>query len=276
MARIRTIKPEFPQSESMGNVSRDARLCFVMLWTIADDSGRLRGNSRMLASLLFPYDDDAPALIDGWLSELEREGCVFRYSIDGTSYLEVAKWLSHQKIDKPTPSKIPAFDPRHRILANPRESYPLDLDQRTKDQGRDLDQGSVAPSALVGSPDGDTDAKPGQVVELKTQRIPCPAVELVEVFHAECPTLPRVMSLSDARRKHLTARWREVDADSRLTDQKDGIELFRAFFQRVNESDFLSGRNGKWPACNFDWLVAPSNFLKVWEGNYDNDRRAAK
>jgi hypothetical protein len=84
------------------------------------------------------------------------------------------------------------------------------------------------------------------------------------------------MSLSDARRKHLTARWREVDADSRLTDQKDGIELFRSFFQRVNESDFLSGRNGKWPACNFDWLVAPSNFLKVWEGNYDNDRRAAK
>ena len=59
MARIRTIKPEFPQSESMGRVSRDARLCFVMLWTIADDSGRLRGNSRMLASLLFPYDDDA-------------------------------------------------------------------------------------------------------------------------------------------------------------------------------------------------------------------------
>jgi uncharacterized protein YdaU (DUF1376 family) len=132
------------------------------------------------------------------------------------------------------------------------------------------------PSVLVGSPDGDTDAKLGQVVELKTQRIPCPAVELVEVFHAECPTLPRVMSLSDARRKHLTARWREVDADSRLTDQKDGIELFRAFFQRVNESDFLSGRNGKWPACNFDWLVAPSNFLKVWEGNYDNDRRAVK
>lgn len=29
MARIRTIKPEFPQSESMGNVSRDARGHFV-------------------------------------------------------------------------------------------------------------------------------------------------------------------------------------------------------------------------------------------------------
>ena len=77
MARIRTIKPEFPQSESMGRVSREARYCFIMLWTLADDSGRLRGNSRMLASLLYPYDDDAGALISGWLDELEREGCVF-------------------------------------------------------------------------------------------------------------------------------------------------------------------------------------------------------
>jgi hypothetical protein len=140
MARIRTIKPEFPQSESMGNVSRDARLCFVMLWTIADDSGRLRGNSRMLASLLFPYDDDAPALMDSWLSELEREGCIARYLVDGATYVEIAKWLSHQKIDKPSPSKIPPFDPSSRILANPRESSALDQgpkDQGPKDQGRE-------------------------------------------------------------------------------------------------------------------------------------------
>lgn len=274
MARIRTIKPEFPQSESMGNVSRDARLCFVLLWTLADDSGRLRGNSRMLASLLFPYDDDAPALIGGWLDELEQEGCITRYVVDGATYVEVAKWLSHQKIDKPTPSKLPPPEACSRILANPRESYPLD--QGPKDQGRDLDQGPIAPTALVGSPGGDTDATAAQVVELKTQRIPCPAMELVEAFHAECPTLPRVMSLNDSRRKHVVARWREVDADAKFKDQADGLELFRAFFQRVNESDFLSGRNGKWQACNFDWLFLPTNFLKVWEGNYDNDRRAVK
>lgn len=122
MARIRTIKPEFPQSESMGRVSRDARLCFVMMWTIADDAGRLRGNSRMLASLLFPYDDDAPALIEAWMAELEREGCMNRYAVDGATYIEIANWLSHQKIDKPSPSKIPPFDPDSRILASPREA----------------------------------------------------------------------------------------------------------------------------------------------------------
>lgn len=137
MARIRTIKPEFPHSESMGRVSRDARLLFIQLWTICDDSGRARGNSRMLASLLFPYDDDAPELINQWLEELERENCVALYRVDGTTYVQICNWLNHQKIDKPSPSKIPDFDESSRILANPRERSSEDQGSRIKDQGED-------------------------------------------------------------------------------------------------------------------------------------------
>ena len=134
MPRIRTIKPEFPHSQSMGRVSRDARLTFILLWTLADDSGRTRGSSRMLASLLFPYDDDAPKKISGWLDELQREGCIFIYTVDGCDYVEIRNWLSHQKIDKPSPSKLPPFanireDSR---LTRERSSLDLDLDQ---DQG---------------------------------------------------------------------------------------------------------------------------------------------
>jgi hypothetical protein len=124
MARIRSIKPEFPQSESMGRVSRDARLLFVELWTICDDSGRTRAASRMLASLLFPYDDDAPSLIDGWLSELEREGCLSRYEVEGNTYLEIHNWLNHQKIDKPSQSKIPSFANAREPSESAREKLP--------------------------------------------------------------------------------------------------------------------------------------------------------
>ncbi len=151
MARIRTIKPEFPQSESMGQISRDARLCFVLMWTLADDEGRLRGNSRMLASLLFPYDDDAPALIVGWLEELESVASIQRYKDGGDSYIQITKWLSHQKIDKPSRSKIPQPQERSRILANPRESSLLDQGSRIKDQGEDQDQ--YTPAGVAG-PDG--------------------------------------------------------------------------------------------------------------------------
>lgn len=141
MARIRSIKPELPQSESMGNVSRDARLTFIQLWTLADDEGRLRGNSRMLASLLFPYDDgeDGHALttakdVEQWLVELEREGCILRYQIDGAAYVQICNWLIHQKIDKPSKSKIPPFDESSPVLAKPRE---VSSEEGIKDQGKE-------------------------------------------------------------------------------------------------------------------------------------------
>ena len=118
MSRIRTIKPEFPQSESMGRVTRDARLCFIMLWTLADDEGRLRGNSRMLASLLFPYDEDASKKIEAWLVELHGQQCIRRYRVNGDHYVEIINWLKYQKIDRPTPSKLPPFDDASEI---PRE-----------------------------------------------------------------------------------------------------------------------------------------------------------
>ena len=139
MARIRTIKPELPQSESMGRVSRDARLCFILLWTLADDAGRLRGNSRMLASLLFPYDDDAKDLMSAWLGELIDEGCIIAYRIGADSYVQICKWLIHQKIDKPSQSKIP---PHSDDSVIPREDSRI-LPVGSKDQGS-KDQGSVA------------------------------------------------------------------------------------------------------------------------------------
>ncbi len=155
MARIRTIKPEFPQSESMGKVSRDARLLFVQMWTLSDDSGRLRGNSRMLASLLFPYDDDAPGLINTWMGELEREKCIVRYTgPDGSSYVAICHWNNHQKIDKPSVSKLP--DPKactsresSRAFANDLEpSIPsrarADQGPRTKEGTKDQGEGEEA------------------------------------------------------------------------------------------------------------------------------------
>lgn len=147
MARIRTIKPEFPQSESVGRLSRDARLLFIQLWTICDDSGITRASSRMLASLLYPYDDDAKDLIDGWMGELEQEKCIVRYNADGSNYLQVCNWLNHQKIDRPSKSRFPTFDECSRMLASNREGSSGDQGPRTKDQGKENKATGVASSS---------------------------------------------------------------------------------------------------------------------------------
>jgi hypothetical protein len=108
--RIRSIKPEFWESESLGRVSREARLLFIGLFSCCDDVGRARASSRLLASRLYPYDDDAFKKLPGWISELEKQGCIRLYQVDGEAYLDIPKWQNHQKIDKPSASKLPSFD----------------------------------------------------------------------------------------------------------------------------------------------------------------------
>lgn len=138
--RIRTIKPEFWQSEKMAKASRQARMLFVGLWSMADDSGRTRAASRLLASTLFPYDTDAPDLIDGWLAELSAIGAIRLYVVDECHYLDIPKWRSHQKIDKPSPSKLPGFDESSRILDDSSRKIALD-------QGSGNREGKVPGSA---------------------------------------------------------------------------------------------------------------------------------
>lgn len=134
MSRIRTIKPDFSQSETIGRLSRDARLLFILLWTLVDDSGKTRAASRRLASALYPYDEDAPRRIEGWLRELERERCIQRYVVEGDSYLLICNWLKHQRIDRPTPSRLP--DPREdsRGLAENSRGLAADMEVEVEEE----------------------------------------------------------------------------------------------------------------------------------------------
>ena len=66
--------------------------------------------------------------------------------------------------------------------------------------------------------------------------------------------------MTDKRKQQIRARWKKY---------RD-LEIFEELFRRAEESDFLSGRNGKWTSCNFDWLMNENNMVKVLEGNYSN------
>ena len=48
---------------------------------------------------------------------------------------------------------------------------------------------------------------------------------------------------------------------------------YKAYFDRIEKSDFLSGRNGRWNigrCAKFEWLVNPKNAAKILRGQYDN------
>lgn len=90
-----------------------------------------------------------------------------------------------------------------------------------------------------------------------------PVQELVELFNKSFPELPKVKLITDKRRTAVRKRWLENK------ERMPTLERWEAFFQYVRGSDFLMGRTAKpWEGFCFDWLMTPSNFVKILEGNY--------
>jgi len=84
------------------------------------------------------------------------------------------------------------------------------------------------------------------------------AKRIVDMYHIQCPSLPRVAKLTDARIKAIYARLKEYSEE----------DIETAFIKAEN-SAFLRGDNGKWKA-GFDWIMNPNNIVKILEGNYDD------
>lgn len=90
----------------------------------------------------------------------------------------------------------------------------------------------------------------------------CPHQDIINLYHEKCPTLRRVKIWSGEREKHLKARWRE-------SEKHQSLEFWGKYFDYVAASDFLTGKTSAFTA-DLEWLVKPSNFIKVVEGKYDN------
>jgi hypothetical protein len=106
--RIRSIKPSFWSDEAIAELSIPARLLVVGLISSADDEGRFLASNAAIAGYVFPHDDHPPTKIRRWLDEIETQGVIRLYSVNRREYGAFPKWTSHQKINRPTPSILPA------------------------------------------------------------------------------------------------------------------------------------------------------------------------
>ena len=88
--------------------------------------------------------------------------------------------------------------------------------------------------------------------------------QFVDGYHAICPSLSKVIKLTDTRKK----------AINRTIDEY-GLETIKTVLTKAESSDFLTGRVGDFKA-SFDWIFKPSNFIKILEGNYDNRKSKQK
>ena len=118
MARIRSIKPSFWSDDLVSELSRDARLLLVALFSMADDEGRFVASPQAIAGYAYPYDDLPVTKIRSWLREIESkaraaaqrnggEVSVLLYEVNGRQYGVLRKYRRHQRISHPQPSPLP-------------------------------------------------------------------------------------------------------------------------------------------------------------------------
>lgn len=76
------------------------------------------------------------------------------------------------------------------------------------------------------------------------------------------------------RRLTLMSDQRKCNVRSRIREYGGDVQMVYKAIDKAMASDFMNGKNGKGWVASFDWMMCPSNFPKVLEGNYDNEQPA--
>lgn len=100
---------------------------------------------------------------------------------------------------------------------------------------------------------------------------PCPHQAIIDLYHQTLPTGRQVRIWNDTRKAKLRSRWKE-------DPKRQKLEWWAKFFGYIAKSDFLTGKTstpGRRPfEIDLDWIVTPSNFVKILEGKYENGQAA--
>lgn len=91
----------------------------------------------------------------------------------------------------------------------------------------------------------------------------CPHQQIIKIYHEILTTLPKVSIWTPARKKMLAVRWKE-------DKNRQSLKYWQQLFQEIAKSDFLMGKTKDPFTCNLEWIIRPTNFVKIIEGFYKN------
>lgn len=97
-----------------------------------------------------------------------------------------------------------------------------------------------------------------------------PFKEIKDMWNEVCTGYPKLHSLSESRKNKMRNRIAEMGGAEK------GLLLLREILTKMQASHFLKGDNRRGWKASFDWLFEnDKNWVKVYEGNYDNRLESA-
>ena len=181
------------------------------------------------------------------LDRLVKTGEIDKQTTSQFTIITICKYEEYQQVEE---GKRQANDKRATNERQASDKRTTNERQQHKNIRKKEDKNNITPSNEGESVETD----PSVEVDLKS---------LVEFFNksvAECGSvLPKIKGATGKRVGYIKARIREF-----------GIEAVYEVIAKATASDFLNGKNQRGWVASFDWIMLPTNFPKVLEGNYDN------
>lgn len=112
--RIRSTKPEFWRSETIGALDWDCRLVLKGLESYVDDNGVGKDSVVLICADVFPHDlakdSETVARVSRALQNLAEANLIVRYRFNGQAFIYVRRWKFIQRVDKPNQGRYPRPD----------------------------------------------------------------------------------------------------------------------------------------------------------------------
>lgn len=216
--------------------------------------------------------------------------CEFDFDSEYVFVKEMARWQIAEKL-KPTDNRVKGIiktvesmpEPmRSRFIARYNDDFSLGFEVekqqkseapseplRSQEQEQDINKDVSDETSSSDSPaltlDGESDA-PKRAPSVPLQKI-------VDTYNSKLGSqLGMCRQLNKQRQGNLRQRWSDISRIVESKDPKEVLEGFSAFYDKIGRSNFLMGRAADFKAT-FDWIHNSSNFLKIYEGNYENGRK---
>lgn len=182
--------------------------------------------------------------------KIDQENCAEDKSITSQDYVKDKSMTSQEKCQG-------QVNDQEKEKAKEKEREEKErTKEREKEKEDDVSSDEDTLSVSLREPDFESSKK------IAYQRI-------MEDYNRTCTALPSIRAITEERKTQIRALMNGMDRDQILPD-KSVYERLHNIFQNAQDSDFLSGRDGCWAGCAFDWLIKKKNALKVLEGTYAN------
>lgn len=211
--------------------------------------------------------------VQGWIRTSQNPGAVRFFEINvakinDCSLLVGEKERPRAEVQgdvKERPRAEVSDTPVQKCTPSPCKSAPLR--EHIKEQEENISSSSISdPEQLTLT----NDETPAACTRKKAPAVPF--AQIVEIYNAKLGNdLGICRKLSETRKSVLRQRWKDVGEIVESSDPKEILSGFGCYYDKIARSSFLMGRATNFKAT-FDWIHKSENFIKTYEGNYENGR----